>query len=141
MTAKRTADTGVAAVGVERCLALRDGEICPGDGDYGIKCRARGFAATLTVAIHQRAKFAMHFVAHSATQAAAQVFGDRGCGCHLVLCVFAEAGQQICLVLGGQCINQFIHITLSDRFNFIQRQVDAVIGNAALRIIVGTDTF
>ena len=42
-------------------------------------------------------------------------------------------------MLGHQRANQFVHITFGNRVNFIEREVNAVVGNAALRVVVGAD--
>ena len=42
-------------------------------------------------------------------------------------------------MLGHQRANQLIHITFGNRVNFIEREVNAVIGDAALWVVVGAD--
>ena len=53
--------------------------------------------------------------------------------------MLSQFGKQIGLMLGGQRTKQFVHITIENRGNLVQRQVDAVVGNPTLREIVGTD--
>ena len=43
--------------------------------------------------------------------------------------------------IGGERIHQFIEIAINQLRNFVQRQIDAMVGDAALRKIVGTDAF
>ena len=38
-----------------------------------------------------------------------------------------------------QCVADLGHIAVHDEIDFVQRQVDAVIGDAALRKIIGAD--
>ena len=38
-----------------------------------------------------------------------------------------------------QRTNQFVHVTFGNRVNFIEREVNAVIGDAALWVVVGAD--
>ena len=38
-----------------------------------------------------------------------------------------------------QCAYQFVHIAFGNRVNFIEREVNAVIGDAALWVVVGAD--
>jgi len=50
--------------------------------------------------------------------------------------------QQFGLMLGDQRINEFVQrFPLHHLRQFVERQVDAVIGDAALRIIIGADAF
>lgn len=52
-----------------------------------------------------------------------------------------QRGKLIGLVFGYQWFDDLIDITPDDVVEFIQRQIDAVIGDAPLRKIIGTNTF
>ncbi len=51
----------------------------------------------------------------------------------------AQRGELLGLVLGGQRPGQFGQVAIHDVLDLVQRQVDAVIGDARLREVVGAD--
>src|SRR5258705_143406 len=50
-----------------------------------------------------------------------------------------EAGELLGLVLGGERAGQVGKVAVHDRVDLVQREVDAVVGHASLREVVGAD--
>ena len=44
-------------------------------------------------------------------------------------------------MLGGQAVDQFVEVAVHDGVDFVEREIDAVIGDAALREVVSADAF
>jgi hypothetical protein len=42
-------------------------------------------------------------------------------------------------MLIGQSVHQLIHVALGDGIDLVKREVDAMVGDAALRIVIGAD--
>src|ERR1700733_10950964 len=59
--------------------------------------------------------------------------------CMAASCNLREAGQQLRLVLGGERAGEVAEVAVHDRVDLVQREVDAVVGHAALREVVGAD--
>jgi len=57
------------------------------------------------------------------------------------LALFGELRELLGLKLGGERIDDFIEFALHDAIELVQREVDAVVGQSALRKIVGPDAF
>ena len=47
--------------------------------------------------------------------------------------------QQFLLVIGNQRVNEFVHFALHHPIELVERQIDTMVGDAALRKIIGAD--
>lgn len=54
--------------------------------------------------------------------------------------LLAELRQLARLIVGKQCVNNFVDFTHHHPIELVERQVDAVVGQASLREVVSTDT-
>src|SRR5262245_30055659 len=52
---------------------------------------------------------------------------------------FGERGELLGLVLGGERVEDLVQLAVHDAVDLVEREVDAVIGDAALREVVGAD--
>ena len=50
-----------------------------------------------------------------------------------------EARELVGLVLGGERVGEVVQVAVHDLLDLVQREVDAVVGHAALREVVGAD--
>src|SRR3546814_9462701 len=56
----------------------------------------------------------------------------------LLVSVMPQGSQLLCLVLGKQGIRQFVQVAIHNMPQLVQRKVDAVIGDTALRVVIST---
>src|SRR5437764_1172652 len=52
---------------------------------------------------------------------------------------FGELGELLGLLLGGERVDEVVELAVHDAVDLVQGEIDAVVGDAALREVVGAD--
>src|SRR5205085_7795545 len=53
---------------------------------------------------------------------------------------FGELGELLGLEFARQCVEQLVELAVHDALDLVEREVDAMVGDPALREVVGTDS-